>query len=70
MTTREDEHHAARVPIAGHVRLAIQPKDAVILNAVVAGAGRTRPCGVRVRRSVGSPTLIEVDRRFPRGRCA
>lgn len=48
-----------------YVRQAMLAEDQVILDAVLAGAGQTPPCGVRVRRKLGGPTQIEVDPTVP-----
>lgn len=48
-----------------YVRRAMAAEKQLILNAVLAGAGQTPPCGVRIRRRLDEPTRITVDPTVP-----
>lgn len=47
--------------VTDHMRQVMQAEDEVILDAALAGAAQTPPCGVRVRRRLGAPIEIAVD---------
>jgi hypothetical protein len=56
-----------REDIQQHVERALRAEDDAILDAALAGAGQTPPCGVRVHRVLGGPTRIAVDPSVPAG---
>lgn len=51
--------------VARYVTRMMLAEDQVVLDALLAGAGRVPACGVRLRRSLGGPVMVAVDPTVP-----